>query len=101
MTREPFDVQVHWPADNINNWPDKNGDFYKKTGIHMYRITKDDYNPFYTYEVKIRADWPFTYTFYDESGDDYSVSIWMVGMNEDHTVKFNSDRPTIVRVTGS
>jgi len=101
MSRQNFDIAVHWPADNKVNWPDKNGDFYKKTGINMYMVKKDNYNPFYTYEVEIRADWPFTYTFYDETGDSYSVSIWMVGMNPEHSVRFNSDRPTIVRVTGT
>lgn len=101
MSYQPFDVSVYWPADNVNNWPDKDDDFYKKTGIHMYKISKDRYNPFYTYQVKIRADWPLTYTFYDETGDSYSVGVWMVGFNEDHSVKYNSDRPTIVRVTGS
>ncbi|CAG7564265.1 unnamed protein product [Fusarium equiseti] len=80
MGREPFDVQVNWPADNKVNWPGKGGDFYNKTGIHMYQISEDEYNPFYTYEVTIRADWPFTYTFYDETGDDYSVSIWMIDL---------------------
>jgi len=101
MSRQNFDLPVHWPADNVNNWPSENEDFYKKTGIKMYMVKKDEYHPFYTYEVKIRADWPFTYTFYDETGDSYSVSIWMVGMNPDHSVSYNSSRPTIVRVTGT
>lgn len=100
MTREPFDVQVHWPADGVVNWPGKGSDFYRKTGIHMYYVHKAG-NPLWEYQIEIRADWPFTYTFYDETGDSYSVSIWMVGMTPEHYVSFNSDRPTIVRVTGS
>ena len=99
--RKAFDMAVHWPADNVVNWPNKNDDFYKKTGIHMYFIKKDEYNPFYTYAVEFKADWPYTYTFYDESGDSYSCSIALVGFNPEHIVRYNSDRPTIVRVTGT
>jgi len=99
MSRQPFDLPVHWPADNVVNWPDKDGDFYKKTGINMYMVQNGGL--FYTYEVQIRADWPFTYTFYDETGDSYSLSILMVGMSAEHEVSYNSDRPTIVRVTGT
>ena len=99
MSRQPFDIAVHWPADNKVNWPDKNGDFYKKTGINMYMVKNSGL--FYTYEVEIQADWPFIYKFYDETGDSYSVSIHLVGFSPDHSVSYNSERPTIVRVTGT
>lgn len=55
MTREAFDLSVHWPADNVVNWPGKDGDFYKKTVIHMYYIKNDKYLCSSKYIERVRS----------------------------------------------
>lgn len=103
LTRASFDIAVNWPANSKLTWIDKNDDFYKKTGIKCFRMWASG-NPFYTYEVGVITDVPYHYTFYDETGDSYSLNVIFTGSDMQsgkmHDVMYNSDRPTIVRIVG-
>ncbi|CAF3500080.1 hypothetical protein SNK03_000244 [Fusarium graminearum] len=101
--RHDFDIQVSWEPKKESPlvWIDKNSDFYKKTGIYMYSVEQNDYAYWYTYEIRIHTDDPYAYTFYDEEGDSYDLTVNLPKFSAStHDVNYNSNRPKIVRVVG-
>jgi hypothetical protein len=101
--RKDFDIQVNWEPkkEGALVWVDKNSDLYKTTGITMYAVQEAYYSYIYTYQISILTDDPYSYTFYDEEGDSYSLAVLFPKMSTStHDVNYNSKRPKIVRVVG-
>ncbi|KAM0353632.1 hypothetical protein ACHAPU_001645 [Fusarium lateritium] len=101
--RKDFDIQVNWEPkkEGALVWVDKNSDLYKTTGITMYAVQEAYYSYWYKYQISIKTDDPYSYTFYDEEGDSYDLAVWTPKMSPDsHDVNYNSNRPKIVRVVG-
>jgi hypothetical protein len=101
--RHDFDIQVNWEPkkEGALVWVDKNSDFYKKTGIYMYAIQEAYYSYWYKYQISIHTDDPYAYTFYDEEGDSYDLTVNLPKFSaQTHDVNYNSNMPKIVRVVG-
>lgn len=55
------------------------------------------YDAFYRYKLYFTNTKHYSYKFFDETGDSYSVNTYRAG---DHFVRFDSDKPKIVYISG-
>jgi len=89
-----YKYNVNWPVGHDDSWKPTSGElhtnFISKYSLYPTRV------PFFDYSLDIYAvRRGITYTFYDESGDYYTLSTVYTGK---HYVLYRSDEPTIVRV---
>lgn len=93
---------VNWPVGD-DSWKDTEEFFKKKTGIYRYRLYEQSPPTIYQYALYISvidggSGWGRTYTFEDQEGDEYPLTVFTDG---DHSVKYNSKAPRIKRVKDS
>ncbi|KAG6822844.1 hypothetical protein H0H92_012383 [Tricholoma furcatifolium] len=86
---------IHWPVDWARYWHAEPRT--EVIGISQYQLRYDggliyDYQLIFT----VTSGSYLYYMFEDEEGDTYEVNIWSLG---DHFFRFNSKKPTIVKVT--
>lgn len=98
LALKPFDVDVDWVpvADWACDWIATSEYFRLQTAITRYALCKGDYG-IYSYKLWITNEENYNYHFYDYN-DNYQINTYAKG---DHFVRYNSDYPTIIRVTGS
>lgn len=92
-----FDIRVNWTVagDRLLNTTQ---DVLDKTAISSYNFTTGALRHIiFDYYLEFTSTKNYNYRFYDESGDSYQVNAFITG---NHTVRFNSEKPTIVRITG-
>ena len=92
-----FRVSVHWTV-GADSWIDTPMDIRNKTAIWRYKLHLSS-SPFskYVLEISITDD-HYDYYFGDATGDSYSLNTWVAG---DHLVRYGSNDPTIVTISGS
>ncbi|KAK3818394.1 MAG: hypothetical protein J3Q66DRAFT_337491 [Benniella sp.] len=93
MTKADFDITVNWVAEG---YKETSEDVRRKTGIKRYRV---DLGPIKGHRIQFETDETYHYYFYDETGDYYGCNVFVTSWF--HTVTYYSDRPNIVRITGS
>jgi hypothetical protein len=83
---------VHWPVGRDDTWIETSGELHTNY-ISKYRLYKAPFSDFDCilgiYSVRNGVK----YTFYDESGDSYLVTVYRIG---EHYIQLNSE--TIVSV---
>lgn len=65
---------------------------------HSTKTSVKSSSPFYDYYLEIHVNETYNYYFTDEEGDTCNINTFTLGS---HIVRFNSKKPTIVRVKGS
>ena len=97
-----FNLPVHWPVNPDGrcdqSWVNTSPEFAnvsRLTRYNLYDYTKEGGS--YHWILQFTNEDSFDYYFRDEEGDVYKVSTWRKG---DHYVRFDSDKPTIVNVSG-
>ncbi|GJE85920.1 hypothetical protein PsYK624_020000 [Phanerochaete sordida] len=90
-----FGMTVLWSV--ANTWIDLPRDQMVKSGIERYNLSTQS-GSFYDYRLTFANNQTYDFHFWDETGDSYRVNTFSIG---EHYVRFNSDKPTIVYVTGS
>jgi hypothetical protein len=93
--KKDFGITVNWPVEDIT-WKNTTSEIERRAAITRYALYK--YDGFYKYQLYFTNKEHYNYYFYDETGDMYQVNTFR---NGDHFVRFNSDEPRIVYVTGS
>ncbi|KAI0420537.1 hypothetical protein F5X98DRAFT_331215 [Xylaria grammica] len=93
-----FGVDVNWPVDDtVHN---TTSDFKDKTGISNYLVGKNtEWGHVYDYYIVFNTDETYDYYFEDETGNRYECNVWVTSWS--HYVCYNSNKPTIINVTGS
>ena len=85
------EFSVDWPVGS-SGWPGFN------YGIDWYSVEEatGPQSMIYSYQIKIKTDvWAPHCYFFDETGDCYSLNVELPG---EHIVRYNSDKPKIVKV---
>lgn len=96
--KKNFDIKVQWQVGMDKMCPTSQ-DVLDKTGIASFNFTTGALRHIgYEYYLEINNTKNYDYYFYDETGDYYRLNCFLTG---NHSVRFNSDKPTIVRITGS
>ncbi|KAF4634759.1 hypothetical protein G7Y89_g3348 [Cudoniella acicularis] len=96
--KKSFDIQVRWVV-GVDKLIPTTQDVLDKTAISAYNLTTNgNRNIGFEYYLEFNNTKNYNFYFYDESGDSYQVDCFITG---NHSVKFNSPKPTIVRITGS
>jgi len=90
-----FGIVVNWPVGD-GSWKDTTGEVKKVTGITRYRLWAVESFPF-RYELGFTDTMRYNYSFSDEAGNVYQVNTWTTG---DHFIRYNSEKPTIVFISG-
>jgi len=90
-----FQRDVNWPVGG--GWKHQSDAIADKTGISYVKIFDSGYGHVYRYNFQFITTDSYDYYFYDEAGDDYHVNTLRTGK---HSFDYNSDKPTIVKVTG-
>jgi len=85
---------IQWPV--ASKWVDTTEDVKNEAAISQYRLGLSS-SVMFKYVLDFTNLRSYNYQFYDESGDDYNVNAVTVG---DHYFRYNSDAPTIIRVSG-
>ncbi|KAK3818393.1 MAG: hypothetical protein J3Q66DRAFT_337487 [Benniella sp.] len=96
MTKAEFDITVNWEASVNEAYKETSADVRRQTGIKRYRVYG---GPIGGYSVLFETDETYHYYFYDETGDWYGCNVFVTSWP--HYVNYSSDRPNIVRITGS
>jgi len=94
LAGDPFDIKVHWVFGG--KWVNTSEEENKVTAVSQYRLGRSS-SIMFKYVFDFTSSWTYNYTFYDESGDEYTINTIVTG---DHYFRYNSDAPTIVRVAG-
>ena len=93
-----FGITVNWPVDtDSSDWVDTSDEVKKKAAITRYALYPIQNPVFYTYILCFTNTKNYDYFFSDETGDSYEVNTYESG---DHSVRFNSSKPTIVYIRG-
>lgn len=93
-----FDVDVDW--SNFDGlWRKPAAAITKATRITDYRVGKSS-SILYSYYIEIYANGAASYNFFDKTGDSYWLVVSVTGQPFAHVVRYNSDDPRIVRITG-
>ncbi|KAI0012214.1 hypothetical protein F4779DRAFT_634755 [Xylariaceae sp. FL0662B] len=96
--KKSFDIPVQWSV-GMDKMTPTTQEVLDKTGITAYNFTTGALrNIGFEYYLEFNNTKNYNYYFYDESGDSYQVNCFLTG---NHSVRFNSEKPTIVRITGS
>lgn len=94
--KKTFEVNVNWPVGKDDKLIPTTHDILNKTGITAYSLTAGEGH--FTYTLRFTSSVNYNYYFYDESKDSYQVNCFLTG---NHSVQYNSPKPTIVHITGS
>jgi hypothetical protein len=97
--KNPFSIQVNWPATDDDSWIVQDSSFIATTGISRYSLDKN--RPWYKIYKKVlsfTAQEHYDYYFTDETGDIYECNVYY---NGDHYVQYNSEKPNIIHIKGS
>jgi len=89
-------VAVNWPF-GTSGTPSK--DVQNKTAITWYKHDAAPAASIYKYELTISVSDTYNYTFTDEEPDTYKLNVW--DKSGTHFVRFRSEKPTIVKISGS
>jgi hypothetical protein len=93
-----FKIDVDWPATSNENWVDVSSEVRNQTGIIRYRNYRNSGNWVYDYCLEIENERDnYEYQFTDGEPDTYDLKVSSKG---NHTIKFNSNNPSIRRVWG-
>ncbi|KAF5004270.1 hypothetical protein FDECE_9226 [Fusarium decemcellulare] len=97
--KKPFDVRVRWTPGE-DKFVVASQDVLDTASIASYNLTTSAFRYLggWSYSLEFTNTKNYNYFFYDETGDYYQVNCYLTG---NHSVKFNSEKPTIVRITGS
>lgn len=92
-----FHIDVNWPVGDASWKYFKEGDKeFDVAAIHRYTLHRYS-GPTYDYILEFSNDKHYNYAFCDEGGDIYTCNTFR---NGDHFVRYNSDKPTIVAISG-
>jgi hypothetical protein len=97
--KKPFDIRVNWiPGEDKFVVADQA--VLDTAGIASYNLTTSAfrYCGGWSFSLEFTNTKNYNYIFYDETGDYYRVDCYLTG---NHSVRFNSEKPTIVRITGN
>ncbi len=96
-TKKDFGVTVEW-ANSKNVWvPITSQNVIDTAAITRYSL--GPYNSFgYQWKLCFTNTEHYDYHFYDKTGDSYEVNTYI---NSDHSVRYSSDDPEIIYITGS
>ncbi|QSZ31256.1 hypothetical protein DSL72_000819 [Monilinia vaccinii-corymbosi] len=97
IAREDFDISVRWEPKTWYDWVEDSGDVRSRAAITQHCVC-DYRGTNYRYVLLIENTEHYNYGFWDESGDCYSLDTYRNGQ---HYLRYNSDNPAIVRITGS
>lgn len=89
----PFDIGVNWQVDTAGA---TTSDVQSTAAITEYALAEP--GGVYSYELSFTNTAHYDYTFYDETDDGYECNTYVDG---NHSVRYNSSGPNIVRITGS
>ncbi|KPM43291.1 hypothetical protein AK830_g3277 [Neonectria ditissima] len=89
-------VPVRWTVGSSGSTSDE---VRNKTAITWYKLDKAPWYSPKKYRLSINVEDTYDYRFFDEEPDYYGISVWQTAGT--HTVEFDSDRPTIVSVSGT
>ncbi|PUU78396.1 hypothetical protein B9Z19DRAFT_1126820 [Tuber borchii] len=96
MSLKGFGIVVNWPVGD-SSWKDTTDEVKEVAGITRYRLWAPESFPS-IYEFGFTNTINYNFSFTDETGDSYGVNTWTTG---DHSVKYNSEKPTIVFISGT
>jgi len=91
---EDFGITVNWPVGG--GWTQTTEDVKTTAAITQYNIAEVDGDT-YKYTLEFTNTDTYDYKFFDQTGDSYGVNTWQ---NRTHYVKYNSEKPTIVYISG-
>ncbi|PUU78394.1 hypothetical protein B9Z19DRAFT_1065075 [Tuber borchii] len=92
---EDFGITVDWPVGG--GWTQTTEDVKTTAAITQYNLAEVDGDTF-KYTLEFSNTDTYDYKFFDQTGDSYEVNTWQ---NRTHYVKYNSDKPTIVYISGN
>ncbi|KAM6510878.1 hypothetical protein FSOLCH5_011324 [Fusarium solani] len=88
-------VKVHWEVGTSGNTDDETRD---RTAITWYKLEKAPISSPKQWRLTIACEDTYNYRFFDEEPDYYDLNVWLTSGT--HWVEYNSERPTIVSVSG-
>jgi hypothetical protein len=91
-----FGISVNWPVMGSDSWISTNEAVSSRAKITQYALYA--YDGTWKYKLWFTNTEHYNYFFYDETGDYYQVNTFR---NGNHYVRYNSESPTIVYITGS
>ncbi|PUU78395.1 hypothetical protein B9Z19DRAFT_1126819 [Tuber borchii] len=91
-----FSIEVNWPVGS--GWVKTTDEVRTTAGITQYNLSTTPGGSIFQYFLQFNNTDTYDYEFYDETGDSYEVNTFTT---RTHSVQYNSDKPTIVRITGS
>ncbi|KAF7563163.1 hypothetical protein G7046_g952 [Stylonectria norvegica] len=89
-------VPLHWTVGSSGSTSDE---IRNKTAITWYKLDKAPWYSVKKYRLSINTEDTYDYEFFDEEPDEYGLNVWQTAGT--HTVEFDSERPTIVSVSGT
>ncbi|MBO7789006.1 hypothetical protein J6363_31120 [Burkholderia pseudomallei] len=92
--KEDFGISVNWPVGD-GSWKETDPEVQRRAAITRYSLYI--YDGFYRYKLYFTNTKHYSYKFFDETGDSYSVNTYRAG---DHFVRFDSGKPKIVYISG-
>ncbi|KAL9011250.1 MAG: hypothetical protein Q9180_009210 [Flavoplaca navasiana] len=92
-----FGLVVNWPFDKNDDWKSTRNDVQDTAAITRYSLYSSS-SPIYDYVLEITNMVDYNYRFYDQTGDSYQINTYEEG---DHLVRYNSEKPKVVFITGS
>jgi hypothetical protein len=98
LEKTPFNTTANWPpVFSSAPWIVQTSAFIGLTGISRYALDQRSAS-LYTYKLHFTNQVHYDYYFTDNSGDIYECNTFR---NGDHYVRYNSDSPTIINISGS
>ncbi len=94
--KKDFGIGVVWNVEG-SSWINTSPQVRDKVAIKRYALG-DDSNSIYRYILYFENTEHYSYYFSDETGDRYNVNTYRNGT---HTLRFNSDAPSILFISGS
>lgn len=90
-----FSIHVDWPVGDA--WVNTTDEVRTTAAITQYYLSANPIQSVWGYGLQFTNTDTYDYFFYDETGDCYEVDTWLT---HTHFVQYNSDKPTIVCITG-
>lgn len=90
-----FSVSVRWTVGDTT-WKSTPADVKRITAITRYSLHKNS-DSIYAYRLNFTNTENYDYFFRDDSGEMYEVNTFS---NGDHYLRYNSDTPSIVEISG-
>lgn len=78
-----------------DTWHNTDSEFAKTTGILAYIV---GHSTFFDWYIQISTNKRYDYYFTDESNDEYKLAVR--DPTSTHIVRYDSSKPTIIRVAG-